>query len=420
MKTVRTLIVCIALLVICQAGLAIESVTILQPSSSDLVATQLTAVGLTDQVRAMDRTPVQFSWALPESQELTTPPTPFVASSRSYWFDVSARELREGVTIDTVASGALVRLNPLATLDSQVDSSQRHAIDPANLELVTPAKSLVSGSAGMQLMADVDQLEAADAPYAEGTSAFKLREELGAGSFVLRAPQLDAKAEARYFIQVFERESNVHLDLTTGRQTYLSGQKLDASVMLASRDAALDIDSIQIELRPPTGSPLPMRLAKAADNGAYRASAALPALTGPGLWEVHAAVTAKIGGMTVRRNVRTAFGCAAATARLTRTVEPVKAADGLAMAIGVEVASPGRYEIRGILVAEDGTGELRPVGVAHSAAWLEPGIGSITLKFDSKIVDGLKTATFEIRDLQLLDQGRMGVLHRQDRGIVVR
>jgi hypothetical protein len=417
MRTARTLTICIALLVICQAGLAIESVTMLPPSSSDLVAGQLTSVELTDQVRAMDRTPVQFSWALADQK--LSPPAPFVASSRSYWFDVSATELRDGVAIDVLGPGALVRLNPITRLDSEVDSDQRHAIDPANLELVTPAKSQLRGAAAMELMADVAQLEAADAPYAEGTSAFKLRSELGAGHFVLRAPQLDAKAQTRYFIQVFDRESNVHLDLSTGRQSYLTGQTLDASIKLAARDAALDIDTIQAELRPPTGAPVALNLAKAADDGSYRAGAVLPEVAGSGLWELHAVVTARVGGMLVRRNVRTAFGCAVPTARLTGTVAPVES-EGLALSVGVEVSSAGRYEVRGILFADTGEAEMQPVGVAHSAAWLEPGIGAITLKIDSKVVAGIDAATYEIRDLQLLDQGRMGVLHRQDRGIVVR
>ena len=58
--------------------------------------------------------------------------------------------------------------------------------------------------------------------------------------------------------------------------------------------------------------------------------------------------------------------------------------------------------------------------VAHSAAYLAAGHGALELAFDRELVaaSGLR-APFEVRDLRLIDQGNMGLLHRQARGLVI-
>ena len=92
----------------------------------------------------------------------------------------------------------------------------------------------------------------------------------------------------------------------------------------------------------------------------------------------------------------------------------------VAVDLGVDVAGPGRYEVRGIVYGTDRAGNLVPFAAAHSAAWLDAA-GSLTLTVEPKLLrEAGVRAPFEIRDLRLLDQGRMGVLHRQARGIEIR
>lgn len=63
-------------------------------------------------------------------------------------------------------------------------------------------------------------------------------------------------------------------------------------------------------------------------------------------------------------------------------------------------------------------GAMAPVAVAHSAAWLEPGAGNIELAHDAALLAGVR-GPYELRDLSLLDQSRVGLLHRQQRGLVI-
>jgi hypothetical protein len=65
-------------------------------------------------------------------------------------------------------------------------------------------------------------------------------------------------------------------------------------------------------------------------------------------------------------------------------------------------------------------GQLQPLAFAQSAAVLEAGQGQIVLTVDEATLaaSGLK-APFEVRNLQLLDQGRMYMLEERQRAVVI-
>jgi hypothetical protein len=125
-----------------------------------------------------------------------------------------------------------------------------------------------------------------------------------------------------------------------------------------------------------------------------------------------------VNGRALARDARTAFACSVPSARLAREVRIVQG-DGLQATFGVELASAGRYEVRGILYGTDATGVLRPLAAGYSARWFE-GSGALTLAFDAALLkaSGL-VAPFELRDVRLYDQGRMGLLQRQERALLL-
>ncbi|MEN8165031.1 MAG: DUF4785 domain-containing protein [Acidobacteriota bacterium] len=60
------------------------------------------------------------------------------------------------------------------------------------------------------------------------------------------------------------------------------------------------------------------------------------------------------------------------------------------------------------------------LGVGNTANWMPQGVGSLDLHFDAAMLeDSGLGAPYELRDLQLLDQGRMGQLHRQALALVL-
>ncbi len=279
--------------------------------------------------------------------------------------------------------------------------------------LIDAAGKSWGAGTGMDLIVGPEQLKTAGTPFAEGTSAFRIREDLGAGVFELRAEGLAASSD-RYVVHVFDRANEVSLELTTGASDYLHGQTLTVEAALTG---GADVRGIEGFVSSPAGRAWPLTFHPAGKDR-YRASLTLDAveMPAPGLWEVHASAKGRASGHAVLRAGRTAFGCAVPSARFTGTA----GVDGLAVDLGVDVASAGRYEARGVLWATAADGSLQPAGIAHSAAWFEAGTGALELAFDREVLEGRQLgAPFELRDLRLVDQVSMGLLHRQERALTV-
>ena len=161
----------------------------------------------------------------------------------------------------------------------------------------------------------------------------------------------------------------------------------------------------------PDGSSRPVAVRDAAGGG-QEAVFAVPANAsqGIGLWELQ--VFGAVG--EVPRDARTAFAVAQPTARFSG-IFGVDAAS-LRMSLPVEAASPGRYEARGTLYATARDGSLRPVSQAHAAAWMEAGNGMLVLQFARAHVPAGYGAPYEVRQLELNDQGRMAPIESRSRG----
>jgi hypothetical protein len=361
----------------------------------------------------VSRDPVAFSWPLPKDQELTEP-TPFVAQSREYWRVTDARSLAAGVELPIVSPGALIRLNPAA----DAAWSEQVAIDPSQLVISRGGESFAQGEA-MELLVNAEQMAAADAPFPQGTTAFRLSKDLGAGAITLRAPGL-AGAEGIYVVHVFEPASDVVASVSADRVNYFHGDQLAVNLRLDGAAA----ESVRGEVTSPAGRTFPLSFA--AGPAGHRAQLTLDALEAPaeGLWQAEVWTVGRSGDLAVERAARSAFQVTVPTARLSGTVEiGGKSGDGfrnLIAKVGVETVAAGRYEVRGVLYGTDAAGELRPMGTAHSADWLDAGEGVLKLRFHRQVFDQSDLgAPFEVRDLQLLDQGRMGLLEERQRGFVV-
>ncbi len=388
---------------------------LLPTGAADLSSETLTAA---PQLKGMSvpKEAVALSWPLAADAALTAA-EPHVSSSKEYFVDVTAEDLGKGVPIYTTRPGALVRLNPAAGVKAGID--EKLATLPASLVLIDTAGKSWSAGSGMDLMVGPEQLKAAGAPFVEGTSAFRIREDLGAGAFTLRADGLTGSSE-RYVMHVFDRASPIALELTTGASDYLHGQTLTVEAALSAGTRNLRAQRIEGFVTSPAGRAWPLRF-RNAGKGRYRASLTLDALEmpAPGLWQVHVSADGRAGGQTVLRAGRTAFACAVPSAGFSGEAQ-VDRASGLGFQLGVDAASAGRYEARGVLYATAADGALRPAGVAHSAAWLEAGAGSLELTFDPPLLaEGGLGAPYELRDLRLVNQATMGLLHRQERALAV-
>ncbi len=415
MKTKHLPVVFLAAMAMATAGFAASPASLAPPAAGDLVPARLVSVADLPQLVEPSRDPVQFSWAIPADRAIAATPAPHTELSHGYTLRVTASDLQRGLAIDTVAPGAVVRINPVRT----AATDELVALDPSRLEIRRAGERPAAGA--VQTLATAEQLARADIPFPEGSSAFRIDPSLGAGRFVLRAPDLSGTAP--YVVAVVEPKSSVVLAITAAVSTTQPGSPFRVHIRMADGTAKLDGTRATAMLVAPDGRTSPVAL-KATTRGMVATLSidrANPAAQG--MWELHVDATAPVGDLTARRDGKTAFALSLPTARFDGAAE-VDASDtahqGLRVVLGVQAAVPGRYEARAVLYGTDEGGTLRPMAVGQSAAWLNPGDGTLELSFKPAIFTASSLhAPFELRNLELMDQGRMGVLQRQARGLVL-
>lgn len=365
-------------------GLAQAAQPLLPAGDHDQVPSRL--VRLPAPVGEFERQPVTFAWALDPALSLSETP-PYQASSREYWLTVAGDALQRGVTLPMSAPNALIRVSP---------ANGATALRAEDFKLTLQGRPV-----GVARVADTQALRQAGMDVSAGTQVLRL----GAGSGAGRAQLQAARAQGRYVIHVFEPDSPVVLHARAERSQALAGDTL--RVQIGATGGALRASALLVA---PDGRSQPVNVRRT-PAGTQEAVFTLPTrpAAAPGLWELQ--VFSDIDG--IPRDARTAFGVAQPTARLAGTF----AIDGshLRVSLPVQVAAPGRYELRGTLYATAPDGSLRPVSQAHSAAWLTPGTGVLVLPFPREHLPTGYGAPFELHQLQLNDQTRMAPLELRDR-----
>ncbi|MEG2802793.1 DUF4785 domain-containing protein [Stenotrophomonas sp.] len=342
----------------------------------------------------IERAPVSFAWALDPAQSLAAP-APFVATSRSYWEMVDAGSLQRGLDLPLTAADAVIQVSP---------TQGARALAPEQWQVRDPA-----GALAVDKVVDAQQLRAAGMSVGQGTAMVRTGRSSMAGNYRLQS----AQAQGRYVVQVLEPNSTVALHLQASREQVLAGGSVSVSARLLDDGgtAALAAGKASGRLLPaggeallvaPDGRSWPVPLV--AGKQGLTAQVTLPSDVGTvqGLWELQAFVSAN----GVQRDGKVAFAVAQPTARFSGQVE-VDAARRT-VTLPLQIGAPGRYEARGTLYATGPDGRLRPVAQAHSAAWFDAaGSAALALPFDSVALPRGYAAPFELRDLQLQDQGRM-------------
>lgn len=408
----------IASLVLCLGAGSLHAQQPLLPAGShDLRVDQLVTVptekGLMPEI-SRDAVTYTYAVAALDANPYGLAAEPFRASSREYFVDVDAADLARGASIFTTAPGALVRIQPAAS--EQVAGRASSMLIDANALVVSSvdgeARSFAGGT-GIDRLATADQLRAAGAPFVEGTLAFRLAADVGAGEIRLTVPTLE---RGSYTLHVFDKNSPAALELAADRVDYVSGDTLTVEASFAG--ARVSVDTVEGFVSSPAGRAWPLSISQRGNAFIGTLPLDAGAAPGQGLWEAHLVARGQMDGKTVVRTARTAFAAHLPTARLGQAqIERSRA--GLAIHFDVEVATPGRYDVRGVLYGTDKQGSLRSVAIGHAADWLDAS-GSLSLEFDAKLLkDAGVQAPYEVRDLRLMDQGRMGLLHRQERALTI-
>lgn len=376
-----------------------------RPVLGDLVPTQLVAP--TGDAIAIDTTaPLVHVRALDPQRPLAMRPVPAPDRSRRFWKTIPGHALQTGVAVHTTAPGATISLRP--------QGDARTGIDPSGLVLVDPSGVAHDGTDGMLTTVAWDELRAGTSPFVPGTSAFRIAPELDAGTWTIKSAA--PLGDEEILVHVTEPDSALVLTATTDATSYLAGSTVVVSVEARMDDALVAIDTASARTRSPAGEIVDVAL-EADGRGRLRGvlrpdeREAVPGM--PWLVEITADI-ATDGGIA-QRNARIAFGYGVAGAGFDGSVALDESPrGGPVAALGMHVVAPGRYAVAATVWAPGAHGIGEPIGLVQSAAWLVPGDDTIELPLHD-LLDGMGDR-FELRDLQLVDQSRVALLHRQATG----
>jgi len=343
-----------------------------------------------------ERAPVAFAWALDPHRGLHPAP-PTQAVSRGFGLQVDAAQLQAGVVLPFTARGAVLHLSP---------GPGAAALPAERVQLLDRG-----GRNRVAVSADTAQLRQTGMAAAEGSSMLRIAADAAPGSYRLHAEQ----AKGRYNVQVIEPDSpwQLHLQLTRTRGRTQDERVLQVRLLGPDGSASPHVHRGHLAgealLVAPDGRSWPVPLA-ATEEGQLQARVSLAHARGDeqGLWELQ--VFTQTDGLL--RDGKIAFAAARPTARLTGTVLPDRASRRIALP--VEVGAVGRYALHGTLYATAADGRLRPVAQAQAAAWFaSPGAGVLTLPFNQVRLPAGFGPPYEVRELQLHDQSRLGVIERR-------
>jgi hypothetical protein len=369
---------------------------LLPPGPADLVSQRVGNAAL--PAGTFERKPVSFQWTLDPGAELKSA-KPFVSESREYWTQVDAVDLQRGFGIDTTAPGAVVRVSPMGKA-LPADSGQIRLFKSG---------TAIKPDIAFTHRASAEQLQQAGMDVSKGSTVVQFNPQLGQGRFQLQL----ANAQGRYLVHVFEPNSDYALRAQASHANLLAGDRLEVAAGLAKGQTNLSGTQMSGVVVSPSGQSYPLDFV-ANGRGELRATAQLPAQVGaqPGLWEAQVFAGASENGTSVQRDTRTAFAVAQPTARLggQYRFDP----SSLQFNLPVQVGASGRYGLGGTLYATGPDGVARPVAVAQSAAWFEPGQHGLSLRFDRASVPLGYHAPFELRYLELKDQTRQAQLETRE------
>lgn len=344
---------------------------------------------------------VQFHYALDPQQKIADKIPAHTDESRQYWLDTTAEQLQAGIDLPLSGKTAYVRISPL-------NAGTRVQLNPAQLQLQASA-----GEVRISSFVDADQMNRAGASFSDQTLAFKV-DTAAAGTVRLAVPDLSASSEA-YVVNVLEPDSPHVLKLSMDHHSYASGKTAQVFASMTS-DQKNQPANLQGYVRSADGRVYAQLHFTARKEGGYVAE--VPLTQGQslasGLWDIHTIAESQSNGVRVVRDAQSSFAVHLNTARFNGTLQAGKHD----LAVGITVAEPGRYEIRGVLMGTDQQGQLRPLAMLMSARWLQPGDQSVTFDLSPLTQrNAAFSAPFMIRQLQLTDQSRLAPAQMVNSGI---
>ncbi|TAL59235.1 MAG: DUF4785 family protein, partial [Legionella sp.] len=142
--------------------------------------------------------------------------------SYGYKQKITLEDLRKGVTITTLAPGAVIRLTPL----------QNKTI-PA-LMLKTPENKTISLQEASSLYSEDEAFGEINTKH---QTMLQIKPELGAGHFLLKASEKNSSKTDEFILSVLDKFSLTYLEVSTQAIHYQYGDRVTATISLKNDDS---------------------------------------------------------------------------------------------------------------------------------------------------------------------------------------
>lgn len=308
-------------------------------------------------------------------------------SSKKYRLKVSLADLQKGVAINTLGTGAVIRIVPQQKGDTP-------AFTISKKDWHMPLKQASSLYAGDDALDDTFFAK-------EKVTVLKLKDELGQGKFIL-STDATGKHTQQFVIHVYDVDSNLSLQVQTNKQHYQYGDELQVSIHLNDADASIGIENLQAQLSAPDGRSIPLQLVMV-DHNTFRAKTTLMDEANPdgGNYYVEVQSNSTLNNETVKREAHTAFSYAVPSAVIHTISQENKG-----FTAEIEAATASRYAFQVVLFATDTKGRKVAIERLQYGNWLREGNNVIDFQFNEANLKKYRPPYY-LGEISLLDYGQM-------------
>ncbi len=353
---------------------------------------------LTPQVNNNHQT-VSFSYKLDANENLDFATKPFVEHSKQYWLDSTGTQLASGIELPVTGGTTIIRISPLS--------------NDKSVQLTAAAITILNNGEekNIDVFADSEELKATGAMFSDNSIALKVQTQAGK----LNLKVATATGDMPFVVHVFEPQSPYVLSLNAKESTFNANQDIQITTTLQQGETKIAAN-LQGYINRPDGTVLgELKFSQQAD-GSFQAS--LPAVgtqgLAQGLWQVHVFAKGHDQNTEIMRDAQTSFAVnlnsAEFTNKLTLANNKLK--------IGVNVGVAGRYEVRGVIMGSNKTGQLQPIAMTMAASWLAEGQQDISLPITAKLMaQSNLNAPYFIKNITLTNQTYLAPVQKINSGI---
>ncbi|SDZ91358.1 DUF4785 domain-containing protein [Microbulbifer marinus] len=367
-----------------------------------------TSVASAQEILNNSREQIHFSQYVDPADEQRLADTGSNEKSRVFFRRVSGAELNRGVELVIDAKKAVIQISPLdrssngkRVVNAEIprgmtlsNGTERRRVDDDSIALYRKSQGLRENFPDFYGRAHV----------------MRVPEEMGRGKFTLQANG-NAKSDAEYIVYVLDKHSDIALEVQTPSKRFARSGKLVLDAK-PSGNTAVKLESISTTLIAPNGERYAVdgNMSGNSYNVDWPITADAPSVPGE-LWRIEVRSTLRNA-----RNEPIERVAVLAADVFTKTAG-VSAVDSGAqnLQLSLSVQHAGRYEARALVFGRDSAGEYKPVLLAYQAQWLDAGQREMQVPIDQvKLAASGLHGPYQVRNIQLLDQGRMSVLEYLD------